>query len=212
MARLCIKLGCVQRPLPALRRASMDSPPSPNKQPAMSPSSANGSLHGTSVEREDEQLRWTDERGKEMDDAASVWPAYLHEALRYDAEDRARWTQSMDTLFIFVRCQLLESHGNLACELINPIQAGLFSAVLTTFIVESYQQLQPDPQAAIVTALAETNALLLAMVAGQPAPTPAASIEFSPEYSDVLVNTLWYLPKAASHLHLVRLTKALQVR
>jgi hypothetical protein len=199
-ARLCIKLGCVQRPPSALRRASMDSPPLLNKQPATSPSSADGSLHRARAEREDEQLRWTDERGKEMDDAASVWPAYLHEALRYDAEDRARWTQSMDTLFIFVCLRALGSHGSSACELIYPLQAGLFSAVLTTFIVESCQQLQPDPQATIVTALAETNALLLAMVSGQPAPAPAAALAFSPEYSDVLINILWYLPKAASHL------------
>jgi hypothetical protein len=48
-------------------------------------------------------LRWRDEKGKEMSQSASVWQAYLQEAMRYDIAERDRWSQSMDSLFIFVR-------------------------------------------------------------------------------------------------------------
>ncbi|KAI0659015.1 hypothetical protein C8Q70DRAFT_1045290 [Cubamyces menziesii] len=53
-----------------------------------------------------------------------VWPLYLEHALAEDKEMVQAWNTDLDSILIF---------------------AALFSAVLTTFIIESYQDLQPDP-------------------------------------------------------------------
>ena len=71
------------------------------------------------------------------------------------------------------------------------LQAGLFSAVTTSFIIESYKWLQQDPT--------ETSVQLLSQIAGQlggtwnqtasQIPDPA---EFRPDAWDVAINTLWF--------------------
>ncbi|KZW01777.1 hypothetical protein EXIGLDRAFT_744877 [Exidia glandulosa HHB12029] len=64
-----------------------------------------------------------DRFGFEMDDDAPVWRVYARAAQKRDSERLTQWNSSLDTLLIF---------------------AGLFSAVSTTFIIESYKQMQPD--------------------------------------------------------------------
>ncbi|KZV82238.1 hypothetical protein EXIGLDRAFT_729988, partial [Exidia glandulosa HHB12029] len=63
-----------------------------------------------------------DPYGKEMDDNARVWRVYKDEAIAYDRSMLDGWNKTLDILLIF---------------------AGLFSAVVTSFVVESYQFLQP---------------------------------------------------------------------
>ncbi|KZV85191.1 hypothetical protein EXIGLDRAFT_753431 [Exidia glandulosa HHB12029] len=64
-----------------------------------------------------------DAYGEEMSDTARVWTVYRDQASEYDERHVDGWNKTLDILLIF---------------------AGLFSAVATTFIGESYQQLQTD--------------------------------------------------------------------
>ncbi|KZV98036.1 hypothetical protein EXIGLDRAFT_746826 [Exidia glandulosa HHB12029] len=73
-----------------------------------------------------------DPLGKELDDGARVWKVYRDEATAYDTTMLDGWSQTLDILLIF---------------------AGLFSAVATAFVIESYQLLGPDKDAYILTAL-----------------------------------------------------------
>ncbi|KZV87779.1 hypothetical protein EXIGLDRAFT_620265, partial [Exidia glandulosa HHB12029] len=67
-----------------------------------------------------------------MDDAARVWKVYRKEAMAFDSALLEGWSSTLDILLIF---------------------AGLFSAVATAFVIESYQLLQPDNSAYMATAL-----------------------------------------------------------
>ncbi|KAG8927668.1 hypothetical protein FRC02_007944 [Tulasnella sp. 418] len=71
-----------------------------------------------------------------INDHAAFWSTYNKEAEEYDAEMLKGWNNSLDVLLIF---------------------AGLFSAVNTAFIIESYKGLSPDPAET-------TNALLRLLI------------------------------------------------
>ncbi|KZV87673.1 hypothetical protein EXIGLDRAFT_839778 [Exidia glandulosa HHB12029] len=68
----------------------------------------------------------TDAFGEEAADNARVWTAYREEVTGPDAVAFQSWNRTLDVLLIF---------------------SGLFSAVSTTFIVDSYKSLRPDPVA-----------------------------------------------------------------
>ncbi|KAF5325012.1 hypothetical protein D9619_009810 [Psilocybe cf. subviscida] len=76
------------------------------------------------------------------------------------------------------------------------IFAGLFSAVVTAFIIESYQRLQPDPNDAIVGLLAH-----IAETLDNPSINGTASVSslvpndsnFSPSHSDININIFWFI-------------------
>ncbi|KAJ6625879.1 hypothetical protein B0H10DRAFT_2001191 [Mycena sp. CBHHK59/15] len=80
-----------------------------------------------------------DERGEEMTENARVWHIYTDEAEKTDALMTDGWSRSIDVLLVFT---------------------GLFSAVLTTFIIQSYQLMLPD-------ATDTTNALLTRLISLQ---------------------------------------------
>ncbi|KZV95346.1 hypothetical protein EXIGLDRAFT_766259 [Exidia glandulosa HHB12029] len=63
--------------------------------------------------------------GGEMDENAPVWKVYQDTATIQDGALLDAWNKTLDILLIF---------------------AGLFSAVITAFIIESYRLLQPDFQ------------------------------------------------------------------
>ncbi|KZW00453.1 hypothetical protein EXIGLDRAFT_604408 [Exidia glandulosa HHB12029] len=67
-----------------------------------------------------------------MNDAARVWKVYRKEAMAYDSTLLEGWSSTLDILLIF---------------------GGLFSAVATAFVIESYQLLQPDNAAYTAAAL-----------------------------------------------------------
>ncbi|KAK0489967.1 hypothetical protein EDD18DRAFT_1417510 [Armillaria luteobubalina] len=64
-----------------------------------------------------------DPYGQEMSDKARIWSIYLDKAADFDANMLAEWRDTIDVLLVF---------------------AGLFSAVLTTFMVQTSQNMQPD--------------------------------------------------------------------
>ncbi|KAI0777490.1 hypothetical protein BD413DRAFT_444263, partial [Trametes elegans] len=61
-----------------------------------------------------------------------IWPLYAKHALNEDKEMVQAWNSDIDSILIF---------------------AALFSAVLTTLVVESYGNLQPDPQIELMRAI-----------------------------------------------------------
>ncbi|KAJ3497392.1 hypothetical protein NLJ89_g10353 [Agrocybe chaxingu] len=76
------------------------------------------------------------------------------------------------------------------------IFAGLFSGVVTAFLVESYKNLQPDPSERMVELLTHIatrleNALN-ASLPPNPSPVPV-QLSFSPSSSAIRVNVFWFL-------------------
>lgn len=78
------------------------------------------------------------------------------------------------------------------------MQAGLFSATVTTFLVASYPNLQPDPPTQTET-LAEQSVFLLSLITAHlganssllPPASPTHLEGFTPAASDVRINTCW---------------------
>lgn len=73
-------------------------------------------------------------------------------------------------------------------------KAGLFSAVITAFIVESYQKLQPGPSDQIVLLLSRISDQLAHSPNGTATPLiPNVNTPFTPSRSDVRVNIFWFI-------------------
>ncbi|KZP12406.1 hypothetical protein FIBSPDRAFT_686527, partial [Athelia psychrophila] len=97
------------------------------------------------------------------------WSAYMSEANLCDKGLIDGWLKDTDGIFIF---------------------AGLFSAIVTTFIIESYGGLMPDPNASMIALLQQISQQL----AGNAVQNQTVISEpFSPTYSAVRVNTCWFL-------------------
>ncbi|KAK0186770.1 hypothetical protein F5146DRAFT_1143164 [Armillaria mellea] len=112
-----------------------------------------------------------DPYGQEMSDNARIWPIYLEEAAEFDANTLAEWRDTIDVLLVF---------------------AGLFSAVLTTFVVQTSQNMQPDYNEASMF-------LLFEILKGAASNSTQISIPssptafFSPSHSDEWLNSLWFV-------------------
>ncbi|KDR66611.1 hypothetical protein GALMADRAFT_1147836, partial [Galerina marginata CBS 339.88] len=85
-----------------------------------------------------------------------------------------------------IRCQAWKEEVN---NLL--IFAGLFSAVVTAFVAESYKTLQPDPNSAVVDLLSRIATRLDNPLNEVSPMTSAAS--FSPPPSSIRINILWFL-------------------
>ncbi|KAH9477537.1 hypothetical protein JR316_0009759 [Psilocybe cubensis] len=86
-----------------------------------------------------------------------------------------------------IRCEAWKDEvGNLL------IFAGLFSAVVTAFIIESYKTLQPDPNLDIVTLLTQISTKLH-NPGNDTVPVALPSQFFSPTHSAIRVNVFWFL-------------------
>ncbi|EEB87591.1 hypothetical protein MPER_15010, partial [Moniliophthora perniciosa FA553] len=101
-----------------------------------------------------------------------IWNVYLAEAEKDDRKLAANWKGDMDALLIF---------------------AGLFSASVTAFILESYKTLVPD-NTDTTNKLLERISLQLAAV-NNASLTPAAAMpditsNFTPSTSSIVCNTL----------------------
>ncbi|KAF8684193.1 hypothetical protein RHS04_01528 [Rhizoctonia solani] len=83
--------------------------------------------------------------------------------------------------------------------------AGLFSAVVTAFLIESYKNLKSDADAALVTAVSARRIVDLfeANISREPPPPrnplPVIDVDgFRPSRNDVVINTLWFFSLALS--------------
>ncbi|KAJ7138568.1 hypothetical protein C8R46DRAFT_813180, partial [Mycena filopes] len=100
-----------------------------------------------------------------------IWTIYISEAEKYDKALVESWKSDMEGMLIF---------------------AGLFSASLTAFLIESYKTLNSDPQETTTQLLAQISAQLAASANGttwQMSPTPS----FTPSASALTCNLLWFI-------------------
>ncbi|KAG8958406.1 hypothetical protein FRC03_009174 [Tulasnella sp. 419] len=122
-------------------------------------------------------------------DDPSFWERYCMEADRHDPQVLERWNRDLDSVLIFVSSL---SSLLLFKPLKNP-KAGLFSAINTAFIVESYRDLKPsiDSGASDLT----NNLLLLILnhmdnsTIGRPDLRPPT---LSPDPHSLTVNQLFF--------------------
>ncbi|KAG6863776.1 hypothetical protein C0993_010388, partial [Termitomyces sp. T159_Od127] len=82
-----------------------------------------------------------DKQGDEVTENARIWNVYLDEAESYDMDMVQGFRNNIDGLLVF---------------------AALFSAVVTTFVAQTSQSLQPDNGQIIASILYENNQLLRA--------------------------------------------------
>ncbi|KAJ7152441.1 hypothetical protein C8R46DRAFT_481021, partial [Mycena filopes] len=103
--------------------------------------------------------------------AAKLWAVYVSEADKYDKSLVESWKSDMEGMLIF---------------------AGLFSASLTAFLIESYKTLVPDSGDTTVLLLTQISQQLAASANGTAfnfiTPTP-----FAPLTSSLVCNTLWFI-------------------
>ncbi|KAG5719212.1 hypothetical protein E4T56_gene11776 [Termitomyces sp. T112] len=108
-----------------------------------------------------------------------LWSIYVHEAEQYDHVLIDTWKVSLDSTLIF---------------------AGLFSATITAFIVESYKLLKSDSGAgdATITLLVEILAAqrVIAFANTTTTPLPPTSTNFTAPTWAIIVNVLWFLSLA----------------
>ncbi|KAJ7108966.1 hypothetical protein C8R43DRAFT_183079 [Mycena crocata] len=102
---------------------------------------------------------------------AKLWSVYIAEAEKYDKGLVESWKRDMEGLLIF---------------------AGLFSASLTAFIIESYKTLTPDRTDQTVQLLAQISQQFSAAVNGTTLIMPS-STPFVPSRSSLLCNICWFL-------------------
>ncbi|ESK89191.1 hypothetical protein Moror_5198 [Moniliophthora roreri MCA 2997] len=113
---------------------------------------------------------WSEaERKTKQPTVDESWEKMMKEVNRYDEDMVKNWKEDIDTLLVF---------------------AGLFSAVVTAFCIESYQWLSEDP--------ANTTVVLLQQISQQlnhPNMTSATSPQpdFHAESSSVRINCYWFL-------------------
>ncbi|KAF7350482.1 hypothetical protein MVEN_01353800 [Mycena venus] len=103
--------------------------------------------------------------------ASQLWAVYVSEAAKYDKSLVESWKNDMEGMLIF---------------------AGLFSASLTAFIIESYKTLTPDSGDSTVQLLTHISQQLAAAANGTafPAQSPAP---FTPLPSSLICNALWFM-------------------
>ncbi|TEB21455.1 hypothetical protein FA13DRAFT_1580817, partial [Coprinellus micaceus] len=111
------------------------------------------------------------------------WTQLLDPLRKKDAERCQMWKDEVQNILIF---------------------AGLFSAVVTAFIIESYKSLRKDP----VEVMLE---YLVANRIGNQTPFPVTTDSFSlPDSSSTRINTLWFLSLVFSLVTVLIGTIALQ--
>ncbi|CCO34117.1 hypothetical protein BN14_08209 [Rhizoctonia solani AG-1 IB] len=135
------------------------------------------------VYQADDPMLEPDEYGAELTKDARVWKVYVKEADRWDAELVDGWNK-----------QALSYNAH----------AALFSAVSTTFLIESSGMLKQDPNDVSAAALVVISHALVALAGNSSADLSTLSLPdqsaspFKPPHNAVVVNTLWYLSLATS--------------
>ncbi|KAJ7834608.1 hypothetical protein B0H13DRAFT_2453988, partial [Mycena leptocephala] len=104
--------------------------------------------------------------------ASKLWSVYISEADKYDKVLVESWKSDMAGMLIF---------------------AGLFSASLTAFIIESYKTLAPNSGDSTVQLLAQISQQLAAAANGSTVPAAAPSSHFSPPATSLICNGLWFI-------------------
>ncbi|KAJ6592774.1 hypothetical protein B0H19DRAFT_1365127 [Mycena capillaripes] len=115
-----------------------------------------------------------DEKRTTPDDeaaAAKLWALYISEAEKYDKSLVESWKSDMEGMLIF---------------------AGLFSASLTAFLIESYKMLSPDSGDQTVKLLVQISQQL-ASSSNETASPVFPPPPFNPSTSSLVCNALWFI-------------------
>ena len=136
---------------------------------------------------------------RDFDDGANaLWSLYGKEAQTHDETQFQGLSADMDGVPTFVRVSAFSV--DLKCNLPAFLQAGLFAAVLTSFLIDSLQNLQPDPaqqsvyyQQQSVAMLAQISQQIASVVpqVSVPSTPPPPFPEFHPSASNIRVNAYW---------------------
>jgi hypothetical protein len=131
------------------------------------------------------------------DNANSLWSLHLDEAKSHDEARIHSLKDDMDSVLIFVRFYISNINIIFFPSSCTVPQAGLFSAALTSFLIDSVNNLQVDPAQQMVY-YQQQNVALLAQISTQvaslapqvsiPSTLPPPYPDFSPSPSDVRVN------------------------
>ncbi|KAK7030308.1 hypothetical protein VNI00_014230 [Paramarasmius palmivorus] len=109
--------------------------------------------------------RWKEEEKRKKEVIEPAYEKLQTEVKKYDDGMVVGWKEDIDTLLVF---------------------AGLFSAIVTAFLIESYQWLQEDPEDATVVILTQIFHQLNASSIPKPEP-------FTPDASSIRINCFWFL-------------------
>ncbi|KAL1724033.1 hypothetical protein EV715DRAFT_286092 [Schizophyllum commune] len=152
-------------------------PPPPPPPPTASQASqtcpcSSSEYKGHDVDYEEKYA--PDPYGEELNSRARVWSVYIDESKKADREETTRLDGTLDVLLVY---------------------AGLFSAVVTTFVSQSSSKLEPDY--AKITASLVYELVLMQRTAGSGTPrTEVPTSQFTDDSdttttSDLWVNGLW---------------------
>jgi Family of unknown function (DUF6535) len=111
-----------------------------------------------------------------VDSSSQIWSVCLSHADKFDRALVETWKGDMDGILIFVGFHIDPS----ICLLTYFHQSGLFSAVVTAFLIASYPALQPD----LLTINANLTAQVVTILfhsTNQSEPDPSAARAASPE-------------------------------
>ncbi|KAL0959359.1 hypothetical protein HGRIS_014613 [Hohenbuehelia grisea] len=110
---------------------------------------------------------------EELSENARVWRVYLDEAADFDADMIEKASDGLDLLLVF---------------------AGLFSAVLTTFVAQTSQSLSNNYSGVSASLLSELVLMQRAIAEGAPVSSvPPSDTTSGPSHGDVWVNGLWFI-------------------
>ncbi|KAF4618576.1 hypothetical protein D9613_009681 [Agrocybe pediades] len=109
-----------------------------------------------------------------------LWEVALEPLMKREREQCDAWKEEVQNLLIF------DSDGT---------KAGLFSAVVTAFVIESYKTLHVDPQDTVVSLLSQ---ILVRIENGNMTSTPTSNlpsgqVTFVPDKSAERINSFWFI-------------------
>ncbi|EIN11264.1 hypothetical protein PUNSTDRAFT_131432 [Punctularia strigosozonata HHB-11173 SS5] len=126
-----------------------------------------------------------------------------------DDSDVKMYDESLNDGWAYVYSRCKEHDDNLveACSTdidMALIFAGLFSAVLTAFLVQTYTQMQPDNTQLTAQALLHISVQIANLPVSAPSSIPFSAPPFRASRSIVAINCLWFISLAASLSSVVR--------
>ncbi|KAJ7853462.1 hypothetical protein B0H13DRAFT_2580495, partial [Mycena leptocephala] len=117
-----------------------------------------------------EEMGWEKADLEDETAAAKLWAVYISEAEKYDKRLVESWKSDMQGMLIF---------------------AGLFSASLTAFLIESYKTLNRNSGDDTVRLLAQISLQLSASANGTTLAIPS-ELPFAPTATALICNILWF--------------------
>ncbi|KZO99179.1 hypothetical protein CALVIDRAFT_553525 [Calocera viscosa TUFC12733] len=117
---------------------------------------------------------WVDEfpPAPDKSDNAEIWRTYVEKADEYDGALIRRWNEGMDVFLLFT---------------------GLYSAILSAFLMASWSMMQPDTGQATVDALTAVSSQLAAFRTDSSNLSVVYEMpSFNPPMAAIVVNALWF--------------------